>query len=162
MEEKKTDIASLIPTNSSFKLKQFDDFEFQLKPCTGGQLAEMNNRIGNVEALMATPTSENISKIALSLMDYESSLKFKKQTVKFIDTMTGEETEEDIGGYKLLMRAIGGINEQYQIYKAILESIGYSKEEAKRISDQLRDGISGEINKAADERLKKKMSESNQ
>lgn len=151
MENKEIDLAELIPGPSSFKLIQFDEFEFRLKPCTSGRLIEMTDRLGNIEKILALPTAENVSKIAMMLMEIDSAQKFKKQKVKIIDVMSGDEIEAEIGGYKLMMECISGIKEQYSIYGAILRSLGYTKKDSEKIVKKMTDGI----NKVVNDELKK-------
>jgi len=162
-DEKKAEIIKLedlIPSSSSFTLKMFEDFEFKLKPCTGGMLIEMTRAIGNIESLLANPNAENISKIAMSLFEYDSAVKFKKQTVKTIDVNTGDESEAEIGGYFLLMHSISGTAEQYSIYGAILKSFGYDQTRIddliKKIKDSMNDAVNNKINEPLKKKSKKK------
>ncbi len=155
METPELKLEDLIPLPTSFKLKQFKDFEFNLRPCTGGMLVYMAHSIGNIETLLANPSIENISKIALTLMEYDSAVKFKKQQVKIID-LEGNEKEIEIGGYKLLMQTIQGIEEQYSVYRAILLSLGYKKEQADDLIKKIKDGFNKLVNDKLDERSKKK------
>lgn len=148
-------LEDLIPLPTSFKLKQFKEFEFMLRPCTGGMLVDMAHNIGNIETLLGNPGVENISKIALFLMEYESACKFKKQQVKVID-LEGNEKDIEIGGYKLLMQTIQGIEEQYSIYGAILLSLGYKKEKADTLIKKIKDGFNQLVNDRVEESSKKK------
>ena len=156
MKESSIKLENLIPISSIFKLNQFKDFEFKLKPCTGGILIDMSKSIGVIEELLTVPNAENVSKIAMSLMEYESALKFKKQNVKFVDVMTGDENEVEIGGYKLLMHAIQGITEQYLIYGAILKSMGYGEKRTEEMIKKLTDGMNKMVNETLDDITKKK------
>ena len=149
-------LENLIPSSVSFKLKQFDDFEFKLEPCTGGKLIEMSKKIGDVEKLLSIPNAENVSKISIMLMEYESALKFKKQKIKKIDVLTGDEETLEIGGYELLMNCIRGIDEQFAIYSAILQSLGYDKKKAESVVRKFKDGINKVVNDQTNEGSKKK------
>ena len=162
MKESEISLENLLPSPSSFKLNQFEGHLFKLKPCTGGILFDISQKLGDVEKLLSIPSAENISKIALMLMEYESAVKFKKQTVKTIDALTGEEGEADMGGYVLLMHSIQGINEQYSIYGAILISLGYSKEDSDKTIKKLKDGINKVVNNEIDKVSKKKTKIKNQ
>ena len=144
-------IRNLLPRPAKFKLAQFPDFEFKLKPCTGGMLVNMANAFGDVESLLSTPSVENISKIAMSLLEHEGKTKFKMQEVKVIDNLTGEETDEKIGGYILLMHSIRGTAEQYSIYGAILKSMGYSDKDADGMMEQLHAGVDKLVNDKLEE-----------
>lgn len=150
-------IENLIPSSSSFKLEMFKGFEFKLNPCTGGMLVDMSRKIGDIEKLLSIPSAENISKIAIMLMEFDSAVKFKKQKVKTIDVMTGDENEVEIGGYTLLMHSIQGVNEQCAMYAAVLISLGYSKKNADKVIKKLKDGINKVINNEVDKLSKKKM-----
>ena len=159
MKPVKIELENLLPSSSEFKLKQFENQVFKLRPCTGGMLVEISKNVGNVEKMLSMPSAENISKLSLALMEYESAKTFKVQNVKLIDVMTGEEVEKKIGGYELLMHAIQGIKEQFDIYRAILESLGYSSEQANDTVNKLKDGlnkmVNSEINRE-EEKLDKK------
>jgi hypothetical protein len=156
MQKSKIDLTSLMPTKSTFKLTQFGDFEFALKPCTGGLLVSLSTDVGDIEKLLSMPSAENVSKIAMGLMEYESAVKFKAQEVKIINPLTGEDTVKKMGGYELLMNSIQGINEQYNIYGAILQSMGYGKKESDDMVKKLKDGINKVINNHAEKEVKKK------
>lgn len=154
--EERVDIINLIPKNSEFSLSQFKNEKFKLVPCTGYKLMEISQSLGKVEDLLSYPTAENISKLAMSLMDYKSASKFKKQNVKKIDVLTGEESTESIGGYRLLMSCISSISEQYDIYGAILVSLGYGNSKVKEMVDSLKNGVS-EISSGKNNVKKKKV-----
>ena len=148
-------LESLIPKATSFTLRQFGEFCFKLRPCTGGMLVDMTHSIGNIETLLGAPSIENISKIALTLMEYSSAVKFKKQQVKIID-IEGNEKEIEIGGYKLLMQCVQGIEEQYSIYRAILLSLGYKKDQADDLIKKIKDGFNQLVNDRVEESSKKR------
>lgn len=156
MKESKIDIQDLIPQPSSFKLKMFEGFKFKLKPCTGGMLIDIANTLGNIQDLLSLPNAENVSKIAMALMEYESAVKFKKQSVKTIDVMTGDESEIDIGGYSLLMHSIQGLSEHLDVYGAILMSLGHTKQNANKVLKEMKDTINGTVNSEINKGLKKK------
>ena len=151
------DIGDLVPVRSSFTLAQFGDEEFYLEPCTGGKLIEISKTIGNIDRILSVPSAENISKLALMLMNYESSVHFKVQQVKKVDVLTGEESTEKIGGYKLLAACIRGMKEQFAIYKAILLSVGYEESMAEELVGELKKSIEDAVSHAGkEEDLKKK------
>lgn len=156
MKQEEISLENLIPTSSSFKLTRFVDFEFNLKPCTGGILVEMGRKLGNIETLLSVPSAENISKLALMLMEYDSAVKFKKEKVKIIDVLTGDEDEIEMGGYKLLMHSIQGLKEQYDIYRCILQSLGYGVEQADNVINKLKDGMNKAVNDKVKDDSKKK------
>lgn len=153
----KIDISSLIPTESKFLLGQFPGIEFKLTPCTGGKLAEMNKRFGNVEKLLAMPDAESVSKIALSLMEFESAKHFRKRKVSYIDPLTGDEVETEDGGFSLMSKSIAGLNEQWSVYEAILISLGYEDSKAKATVKQLKEGFDKAIEKHLGTDTKKKV-----
>lgn len=150
-KEIKIDLVDLLPSKSCFKLSKFPDFEFNLEPCTAGKMIDIVHKIGPLEALLASPNAVNVSKISLMLMDYDSSLKFKKQLVKTIDVLSGEEEEAEVGGFILLTHCISGLNEQYEVYRAILESVGYKKEAAADLVKRMKDSLNKNVNNAIDE-----------
>ena len=156
MKALEINLENLIPTSSVFELKQYDNFEFKLRPCTGGMLVDMTEMLGNLEDLLGIPNAENISKIAMFLLEHSSAVKFKKQKVKIINTLTGDETEIDMGGYRVLMHSIRGINEQYNIYKAILLSLGYDEEKSNDMIKRLKEGINKLVNNEINNESKKK------
>jgi len=156
MKDSKINLENLMPTPSCFSLKQFGEFEFKLKPCTGGLLMDISRKIGNVEKLLGNPSAENISKMAMMLMEYDSAVKFKKQTVKTIDVLTGNEEDVDLGGYVLFAHSIQGIGEQFNIYGAILRSLGYKKEQTDDIIKKLKDSANDIVNNEIDKSVKKK------
>lgn len=149
-------INELLPTESSFKLSLARTKEFKLRPCTIGLLAEMNELIGNVESMLSTVSLEGVCKIALFLMNHDDALFFKKQTVKFVDVITGDEKEKSTGGYKLLMSLVKNVNEHCDIYSSVLDSLGHDKEKTKEIIKKFIDSLNGVINKSIDEDIKKK------
>lgn len=153
--ENEVKLEELLPTGSIFNLKRFNDFEFLVQPCTTGKLMDMTKRLGDIEKLLTIPSAENVSKIAMMLLDYDSAIKFKKQTVKIIDVMTGDETETEIGGYKILMHSIEGIKEQYSIYKCILLSLGYGENKASNIINELLESMNKSVNETI-EKIEKK------
>jgi hypothetical protein len=160
MKPQVINLEDLVPQASSFKLTQFPKMTFKLPPCTGGKVIEMSKKIGNVEKLLSMPNAENIAKLAMMLMDFESASLFKKQVIKTIDAMTGEEDQKEVGGYHLLALAMRGMNEQYDIYRAILEAMGYGKERSAKIVKDLKVGIQkivdGEMNRDTKKKTKKK------
>lgn len=155
---KEISLENLIPQKSTFKLQKFPDFEFNLEPCTAGKMIDIGHKFGDVEKLLSIPSAENVSKLALSLMEYNSAVKFKKQNVKTIDAVTGEESEADIGGFLLMAHCLNGMAEQFDVYRAILESIGYGKDQAKNTIDKLKDGINKMVDHSLneDKKVKKK------
>lgn len=158
MEEKHMDITQLRPTIAKFKLNLFGDYEFKLKPCTGGMIIDMSEMYGPVDAMLYYPTVANVSKLAMYLFDYDSSAKFKKQSVKYINVENGEEETKEIGGYKLLAHSIQGVNEQMEVYKAILTSMGYKKEDTEKMAKQFIDNINGVVEENLNN-VKKKMNQ---
>ena len=156
MKKEEIKLEDLIPVSSMFKLAQFKDFEFNLRPCTGSMLISMSEQFGDVLDLIKTPSVENISKIAMSLMEHESAVKFKKQKVKFIDVVTGDENEMDVGGYSLLMQTINGLSEQYAIYEAILVSFGYGKKQSAEMIKGLKAGVNKMVSDSLKDPVKKK------
>lgn len=156
MKKNEIKLENLIPKSSTFKLKMFKDFNFKLNPCTGGMLIKISQKFGDVEELIGNPSAENVSKLAMMLMEYESAIKFKKQTVKTIDVLTGDEAETEVGGYILFANCIQGVGEQFGVYGAILKSLGYGSEQTDSIIKKLNESINGIVNKRIDESLKKK------
>ena len=159
--ENEIKLEELLPISSTFKLKRFDDFEFKVQPCTTGMLMEMTKRLGNIEKLLTIPSAENVSKIAMMLLDYDSAVKFKKQTVKIVDVMSGEEIETEIGGYKILMHSVEGIKEQYLIYRCILLSLGYGENKTESIIKELIESMNKNVNEKIEsiEKKSKKIAE---
>lgn len=159
--ENEIKLEELLPISSTFSLKRFDDFEFLIQPCTTGKLMDMTKRLGDIEKLLTIPSAENISKIAMMLLDYDSAVKFKKQKVKIIDVMSGDEVETEVGGYKILMHSIEGIKEQYSIYRCILLSLGYGKEKTDGIIKELISSMNKNVNETIQsiEKKSKKIAE---
>ena len=156
MKKLEIELENLIPSNSSFELNQFPGHVFELRPCTGGMLIDMSKKIGNIEKVLSIPSAENVSKMAMMLMDYDSAVKFKAQKVKTIDVLTGKEEVTEMGGYKILMHSIQGISEQYDVYRAILESLGYAKDKSSEIIKELKSGINKIVNQDINKKEKKR------
>lgn len=156
-EREKIDLGTLFPSSSKFKLSQVKDKEFKLKPCTPAIMMEIDKRFGSMENLLAYPDAKNISILALSLMEDEDKLFFSKRAVKTIDIYTGDEEMREIGGVDLFMSLISlSVTELYQVYGAILESIGLDKKEIDGIIKMYKDGINKIANKEIDQTVKKK------
>jgi len=141
------DLNSLIPSESTFTLAQFEDTVFKLAPCTGGKMIEINKALGSIEELLKQPDAINVSKLAMALMTFESAKTFKKREVITID-LEGTEKTTERGGYKLLADSIAGINEQWGIYSAILQSLGYTKEKAIETTESLKKAFEDAIDEA--------------
>ena len=146
-------LQNLFPKPATFTLKQVENRTFHLDPCTPLKMMEIEETFGNFENMIAKPSAENVSKLALSLMTNEDKIFFKQQTVKTIDVITGESKEIKIGGFKLLMNLVLlSVSEIYSIYAAILESIGLDRKEIDDSIGLLLDTANSETNKE----LKKK------
>lgn len=129
-------LENLIPSPSTFDLEKFPDMTFNLKPCTGEKYIEMAKELGDLESVIATPSAENISKLAMILMSPDSAEKLKEQKVRVID-INGKVKKIKMGGYILLMYLITSIDEQYKIYGAVLKAFGYSEKITKEIIKEL-------------------------
>ena len=149
-------IEDLIPKKTSFSLTQTGE-TYHLRPCTPGMLVKAGTALGNIQEMIALPSAENVAKISMFLMEYESQKHFKKQSVNVIDIMTGDERVEDLGGYILLMNLFNDLQEQMNVYVAILGAMGFEKSRV----DSLIEGYFKEANDALEdytEEAKKKIS----
>lgn len=138
-------ITELVPKKSTFKLKMVDK-TFSLRPCTLGEMFELNQRFTDVEKMLAYPHLINVSKIALALMDKKDVKYFGKREVEAFDVETGETTTEKLGGYKLFIKLVSNMEEHMNIYGALLECFGHEEEFIKKTVKVFKDSV----NKVAD------------
>jgi len=155
--EKKIRINDLKPTESFFSLLQAKGKTFKLRPCTVGMLSEMNESIGDIERMIAEIRTDDICKMALFLMNHEDAMFFKLKSIKYLDIETGEEKEKNKGGFKLLRDLISNVDEHFDIYSAVLYSIGHDKEMIDNIVGQLKNKLKDVVNNVASDKLKKKI-----
>ena len=111
MAEKGFRLTDLKPTNASFFLS-LPNRQFTLRPCTPQDIIELGEIGVDVEYVIKSPLANDLCRIALYLMVFEDAKEFKTQNVRKINVDTGEETEETLGGFKLLVKLIGSIKEQ--------------------------------------------------
>lgn len=147
-------IQNLIPKKSSFRLSAIDA-DIELLPCTARRMVKMAEVLGGeIEQMLAMPNADNVSKMAIMLMAPESMEHFKKQKVTLID-LEGNIEESEIGGAALLMNLIYGVSEQFSIYIAILESLGWPKEKAEDQAQRYIDAVNGIVEKKIEDSKKK-------
>ena len=147
MKNEVINLSDLEPNSSSFYLKKYKK-NFTLEPCTAGKLIEISKNFGDFEKLLSIPTAENISKISMSLMALEDARTFSKIDVELFDPITGETEKRAMGGFELLTYSIEGISEQWAMYECILRSVGFNEEKAKKVTEDLKDEIHNQMDKA--------------
>lgn len=153
---KYSDINKIKPRKSAFKLEQFGEDEFVLRPCTARILAEMNDNIITLEELLKTPSAENTAKAAMFLMEIDSARRFGKQEVEYMNVETGDIETKTIGGYRLLMDVITGFDDQMKVLSAVLRSTGFSEDQVKGIVEEITDSINKYIDQSIKEQSVKK------
>jgi len=119
------EISDLIPVNVKIKLSLIGEIEIQ--SCKLGTYLEIENKIGNIEKILQTPSLKNMCKIGFLLLTSDSKKKFKKIDKVDYD-LDGNEIKVSYGGYKSLMNSILNVNEQVEFYKAIIKSMGFKEE----------------------------------
>ena len=146
-------ITDLAPQKASFYLSILDK-SFSIRPCTPKDLIDLKEKGIDVEKVIQNPISEDLCRIVLYLMEYESAKDFKKVTVKTIDIESGEEVIEEIGGYNLLLKCVSNVKEQMEMFFSLLLSMGFSNEQIEELRKETYDSINS-ID--ASEKVKKKV-----
>jgi len=154
MEKANTEIKHLFPQASTVSFEGHPELSFKLRACTPRIYAEMEEAIGSVENQLSEFSDEGLSKIALFLMNNESRQHFKIQEINQIDVLTGKETKTKMGGFKLLAHMIESVDDLFNLYGAILQSLGYERESIKSIIKEIKNSIEGK-------EVKKKMMNQN-
>tara|TARA_R100000781_G_scaffold114720_1_gene86320 strand:- start:3538 stop:4023 length:486 start_codon:yes stop_codon:yes gene_type:complete len=145
-------VTDLVPKRSEFYLGILEK-TFYLRPCTPKDIIDLKNKGLDVDKIMQNPISEDLSRIVLYLMEYESAKEFKKVTVRTIDVETGEEKIEDLGGYNLLLKCVGSVTEQMEMFFCLLNSMGFSSEQIENLRKETLESINSND---FDKKVKKK------
>ncbi len=135
-------ITDLTPKKASFYLSILDK-SFSIRPCTPKDLIDLKDKGIDAEKVIQNPISEDLCKIVLYLMEYESAKDFKKVTVKTIDIESGEEVIEEIGGYNLLLKCVSNVTEQMEMFFSLLLSMGFSDDQIKELKKETYNSING-------------------
>ena len=146
-------ITDLMPKRSEFYLRILEK-SFFLRPCTPKDIIDLSKKGIDVEKVLQNPISEDLCKIVLYLMEYESAKEFKKVTVRTIDVETGEEKIEEMGGYNLLLKCIASVKEQMEIFFCVLVSMGFSDDNVNALRKETLDSLNS---KDFDKKVKKKV-----
>ncbi len=133
-------ITDLMPKRSEFHLRILEK-SFVLRPCTPKDIIDLKEKGLDVERVLQNPISEELCKVALYLMEYESAKDFKRVTVKTIDVDTGEEKIEELGGYNLLLKCIGSIKEQMEIFFCLLSSMGFNDKQVESLRKETLESV---------------------
>lgn len=133
-------ITDLMPKRSEFHLRILEK-SFALRPCTPKDIIDLKEKGLDVERVLQNPISEELCKVALYLMEYESAKDFKRVTVKTIDVDTGEEKIEELGGYNLLLKCIGSIKEQMEIFFCLLSSMGFNDKQVESLRKETLESV---------------------
>ena len=145
-------ITDLVPKKSEFHLSLLDK-SFCLRPCTPKDIVDLSSKGIDVEKVLQNPISEDLCKLALYLMEYDSAKEFKKVKVKTIDVETGEEKIEDLGGFNLLLKCIASVTEQMELFFCVLLSMGFSEKQVSALKQETLDSLNS---KEFDKKIKKK------
>jgi hypothetical protein len=145
-------ITDLVPKRSEFELSILEK-TFFLRPCTPKDIIDLSKKGIDVTKVLQNPISEDLCKIVLYLMEYDSAVEFKKVKVKTIDIDTGEEQVENLGGYNLLLKCVASIKEQMELFFSVLISMGFSKE---NVSILRKETMSSLNSTEFDKKIKKK------
>jgi len=145
-------ITDLVPKRSEFELSILEK-TFFLRPCTPKDIIDLSKKGIDVEKVLQNPISEDLCKIVLYLMEYDSAVEFKKVKVKTIDIETGEEQVENLGGYNLLLKCVASIKEQMELFFSVLISMGFSEE---NVSILRKETMSSLNSTEFDKKIKKK------
>ena len=145
-------VTDLIPKRSEFYLGILEK-TFYLRPCTPKDIIDLKNKGLDIDKIMQNPISEELCKVVLYLMEYDSAKDFKKVTVRTIDVETGEEKVEDLGGYNLLLKCVGSVTEQMEMFFCLLNSMGFSNEQIENLRKETLESINST---EFDKKVKKK------
>jgi len=145
-------ITDLMPKRSEFHLRILEK-DFFIRPCTPKDIIDLKDKGLDVEKVLSNPISEDLCKVVLYLMEYESAKEFKKVTVRTIDVETGEEKIEDLGGYNLLLKCIGSVAEQMEMFFSLLSSMGFNDKQVESLRKETLNSIDS---KGFDKQIKKK------
>lgn len=119
---KKINLKDLCPEDAVINL---EGKEYTLRKINLEDEAWLLNEFGDrLESVLKEVNMLEISKIVFRQLRNKSDFVAQSQTE--ID-QDGIEVTTTLGGYKLLLKKISGINEKLSIYKALLKTIGISR-----------------------------------
>ena len=124
------------PRASTFTLEAFPRVVFHLRAVSVEDEIWMQQEFGKeIEDVFTGMKMDGVCRIAFRLLDAPSREHFKKQSVKMIDEK-GEETTEELGGYKLLERCTTGFQAKTDMFAALLQTIGISRPQIEDVTGQ--------------------------
>lgn len=144
-------LSELAGRSSSFTLS-INNKEYFLRPLTPGDASRIEREIGDIGEIFDEGKYANFFKIAYLLLEPASTLDFAKQKVEFVD-MNGDKKEEITGGYALFVNMITTVQEQFDVIKACLTSMGVSKKVMAEIFSEADKALNTDIDVEA---IKKK------
>lgn len=128
MSESTITLEQIIPETGEFKLKKTGK-TYKLRECSIADESWMKQKFGDrLEKIFADIDMQEISKIVFRLMDDKDKEEFIRRDVTFIDEETGEKKQTQIGGAELLYYHIVGPIEKIEIFRALLATIGVSRQ----------------------------------
>ena len=130
---------SFVPKTSSFKLAS-NNKEYQLRAVTlDDELWIQDTFKQNIGDLIAKTDMSAITRVVYHLIVDKSD--FKNTTVTIMNE-EGESKTQALGGVKLFRYMInGGPNEQIEIIKALLETIGFSRPMQEEYTEKKRTAL---------------------
>lgn len=131
----KLDLKDIVPKTASFKLKG-TGLRHQIRPITLADEIWLEQTFVDEEGNMPN-IADNMEHLARVVYhQLEDKTPFKSQKVTLIDE-DGIETKTEMGGYKLLLSLISGIQEKVDILNAWLATIGISRPIQEEIKKKL-------------------------
>lgn len=136
-------LIDIVQKRSSFKLK-ITGKEYFLRPFTPNDAIAVERQIGNVNNVLRTSKLSDLFKVAYILLEPESTLDFKSREVKFVD-FEGKEKIESVGGYVLFASMITNLDEQFEVMRAVFESIGVPEKDIKEFLSEKDKALSVDV-----------------
>lgn len=148
-------LSDLKPRRASFKLSATKK-EYFLRPLTPNDAVIIEKNVGDLRGALNSGKISDLFKIAYLQLEPECTMDFKKKQVKFVD-MSGNYKTEEIGGHLLFISLIANLEEQFDVIKACLVSMGVPDESIKELMEKKDEAVSIEIeNKENDKKKVKK------
>lgn len=121
-------LQDLIPEAAEFSLR-ITGKTYRLRPFNLADEAWLHQTFGEqIQKIFEEIRMQEIARIVFHQLEPESQREFAAQEVRIIDEATGEEKVERIGGATLLYQVISGFDEKLAIFRALMQTIGVSRQ----------------------------------
>lgn len=142
------DLLDIVPKRAELTLGGLPEKTLFLRPKTPADEIWANSTLGaDAHAKINTLDPETVARLVFHQLETESQAIFKKQTVKIVNEDTGEELEETIGGWPLMLRCVHGHGDLVAMLRAFNRSVGltevHEKAMQKRIEDTQKKSLTG-------------------